>query len=125
MGAPEISGQIWRTIELFIPPEPVPRKRRPGRSPGRKKINRRKVFEVTAHAIVNNILWADIRSKDYGCSGVTCWRLIRDLKNTPVKNQAGISAWDKVVKILREIYPDPNIVWNRETRGESDYPWIN
>ena len=69
-----ISDELWTLVEPLIPPR-LPAVH--GRT-GRPRTSDRDVLEGIAFVLSTGIGWAKLPTSLVGCSGVTCWRRLRD-----------------------------------------------
>lgn len=82
-----VSDELWVLIEPLLPPA-KPRRRM---HPGRKPLDDRQILEGILFVLKSGIAWADLPPQ-FGCSGMTCWRRLRDW------NAAGV--WKKLQAVL-------------------------
>lgn len=86
MARPHVSDDLWTLIEPLIPAKPR-RKTHPGRLP----INHRHCLSGILFVLFTGIQWEHL-PREFGCSGMTCWRRLRDWQH------AGV--WDRMHRIL-------------------------
>jgi transposase len=65
---------LWERVEPLLPP-PRPRRRR---YPGRRPIGDRAALAGIVFVLKTGIAWNQLPTSLAGCSGVTCWRRLRD-----------------------------------------------
>ena len=65
---------LWETIEPLLPP-PRPRRHR---YPGRRPVDDRAALAGIVFVLKTGITWNQLPTSLVGCSGVTCWRRLRD-----------------------------------------------
>ena len=65
---------LWERIAPLIPP-PKPRRYR---YPGRRRIEDRPALTGIVFVLKTGISWTQLPTALVGCSGVTCWRRLRD-----------------------------------------------
>src|SRR3954462_13603618 len=101
MARPLLSDQLWERIEPLLPP-PKPRR---FRFPGRKPIDARIALTGILFVLKTGIPWEDL-PQELGCSGMTCWRRLRDWQ------QAGV--WGRLHRaLLDELGKADKIDWER------------
>lgn len=86
MAKPLLDDALWAIIEPLIPG-----KERRFRSPGRKRIPDRACLAGILFVLRTGIQWEHL-PREFGCSGMTCWRRLRDWNN------AGV--WQKLHEVL-------------------------
>lgn len=75
-------------VAPLLPPRPLRRRRYPGRLPA----DDRAALRGIVYVLRTGVTWADVPIETIGCSGVTCWRRLRDW------TEAGI--WPRLHEIL-------------------------
>ena len=65
---------LWERVEPLLPP---PRPRRHG-YPGRRPVGDRAALAGIVFVLKTGIAWNQLPTSLVGCSGVTCWRRLRD-----------------------------------------------
>src|SRR5947209_1039926 len=65
---------LWERVAPLLPP-PKPRRRR---YPGRRPINDRTALAGIVFVLKTGLTWNQLPTSLIGCSGVTCWRRLRD-----------------------------------------------
>jgi transposase len=65
---------LWERVEPLLPP-PRPRRHR---HPGRRPIGDRAALAGIIFVLKTGIAWNQLPTGLVGCSGVTCWRRLRD-----------------------------------------------
>ena len=65
---------LWERVAPLLPP-PKPRRRR---YPGRRPIDDRAALAGIVFVLRTGIAWTQLPTSLVGCSGVTCWRRLRD-----------------------------------------------
>jgi transposase len=92
--------ELWERIEPMLP---VPKS--PGPKGGRPPVANRLALEGILFVLKTGIRWEDL-PKSFGCSGMTCWRRLRDWYATGI--------WDELHKVLLNELRDANqIDWTR------------
>jgi len=105
MTTPLVSDELWELLEPLIPQ--VPRRQR---SPGRKRLDDRKVLTGILFVLQTGIPWEHL-PQEMGCaSGMTGWRRLRDWQ------EAGV--WQRLHELLLANLDAPDqFDWSR-TVGE-------
>ena len=65
---------LWERIAALLP---LPKPRR-HRYPGRRPVDDRAALAGIVFVLKTGIAWNQLPTAPVGCSGVTCWRLLRD-----------------------------------------------
>ena len=100
MGKPLVSDTLWRLIEPILPTT-----ERRFRYPGRKPVDDRVALAGIIFVLKTGMPWEDL-PLEIGCSGMTCWRRLRDW------NRAGV--WQKLHQVLlSELRHADRINWQR------------
>ena len=98
-----VSDELWELVEPLLPPEPdKPKGARP-------RVPARSVLEGIVYVLKSGIPWSML-PKELGCSGVTCWRRLRDWQ------KAGV--WHGLRRLIPKSLSDSksgegNLVWVR------------
>lgn len=101
MAKPLLDDSLWSEILPFLPP---PKKRRK-RFPGRKPVEHRTTLAGILFVLQTGIPWEYLPA-EMGCSGMTCWRRLRDWQ------LAGI--WDRIHQaLLDKLNAAERIDWSR------------
>ncbi len=69
-----VPDSLWDRVALLLPSRP-PRRRR---FPGRKPVDDRVALAGMVFVLKTGITWNELPAAVVGCSGVTCWRRVRD-----------------------------------------------
>ena len=72
-----VSDDLWELVEPLLPPELDKPKG------GRPRVPARSVLEGIVYVLKSGIPWSML-PKELGCSGVTCWRRLRDWQKAGV-----------------------------------------
>jgi len=64
---------LWERVEPLLPPRP-----RRHRYPGRRPVGGRAALAGIVFVLKAGITWNQLPAGLVGCSGVTCWRRLRD-----------------------------------------------
>lgn len=92
--------ELWERIKDLLP-EP----RSPGREGGRPPVPNRVALEGILFVLRTGIPW-EYLPKSFGCSGMTCWRRLRDWQ------AAGV--WSRLHRVLlAELHEADKIDWSR------------
>jgi transposase len=83
-----VPDSLWQRVEPLLPPR-VPRR---SRYPGRLPVDDRAALAGIVFVLKTGIAWRELPRERFGCSGVTCWRRLRDW------TEAGV--FDAVHKLL-------------------------
>ena len=80
---------LWERIAPLLPP-PKPRRYR---HPGRRPIDDRAALAGIVFVLKTGITWNQLPTSLVGCSGVTCWRRLRDWTEAGVRRPCTSSCW--------------------------------
>ncbi len=69
-----VPDELWRRVEPLLPVRPPRRSRYPGRLP----TDDRAALAGIVFVLKTGITWRELPRDVAGCSGVTCWRRLRD-----------------------------------------------
>ena len=69
-----VSDGLWAVIEPLLPPKPS------GPKVGRPRVSDRKALASIVYVLRSGIPWR-MFPEQFGCSGVTCWRRLRDWRS--------------------------------------------
>lgn len=69
-----VPESLWQRVESLLPPRPPRRSRYPGRLP----VDDRAALAGIVFVLKTGISWRELPYEVAGCSGVTCWRRLRD-----------------------------------------------
>ncbi len=69
-----VPDDLWERIAPLLPPRPARRSRFPGRTP----IDDRVALGGVLFVLRTNVSWRDVPAETIGCSGITCWRRLRE-----------------------------------------------
>ena len=87
-----VSDELWELVEPLLPPEPDKPKG------GRPRVPARSVLEGIVYVLKSGIPWSML-PKELGCSGVTCWRRLRDWQKAGVWHGLRRLLLDKLGKL--------------------------
>ena len=69
-----VPDSLWERVAPLLPSRPPRRRRFPGRLP----VDDRVALAGIVFVLKTGITWNELPASVVGCSGVTCWRLVRD-----------------------------------------------
>ena len=69
-----VPAGVWERVEPLLPPAKPRRHRHPGRRP----VDDRAALAGIVFVLKTGISWNQLPTSLVGCSGVTCWRRLRD-----------------------------------------------
>jgi transposase len=69
-----VPEDLWRRVRPLLPTRPPRRRRYPGRLP----VDDRAALAGIVFVLKTGITWRELPHDVAGCSGVTCWRRLRD-----------------------------------------------
>src|SRR5437016_1425793 len=69
-----VPDALWAKIQPLLPARPARRQRYPGRLP----IEDRAALRGIVFVLRTGVSWREVPVEVAGCSGVTCWRRLRD-----------------------------------------------
>jgi transposase len=76
-----LTDELWQRLAPLIPPQP-----RRFRYPGRRPVHDRATLAGILFVLRTGVAWRDLPAT-FGCSGVTCWRRLRDWQASGVWQQ--------------------------------------
>jgi transposase len=95
-----VPDALWAVVAPHLPPEP------PKPKGGRPRVDDRRAFTGIVFVLVSGLPWEMLPHEVAGCSGMTCWRRLRDWQ------QAGV--WERVRRALLDRLGQINgIDWSR------------
>ncbi len=99
MSKPLVTDELWAAIEPLLPSEPLKPKG------GRPRCDGRAVLAGIIFVLRSGIPW-EMLPREIGCSGMTCWRRLRDWQ------EAGV--WAALHRVLLEQLGDAgHLDWSR------------
>ena len=99
MSKPLVTDELWAAIEPLLPPEP------PKPRGGRPRCNNRAALAGIVFVLRSGIPWVML-PRELGCSGMTCWRRLRDWQ------EGGV--WAALHRVLLEHLGDAGqLDWSR------------
>ena len=87
-----VSDELWAIVEPLLPPNPS------GPKPGRPRVPDRTAFAGIVYVLRSSIPWRMLPRKEFGCSGVTCWRRLRDRREAGVFERLHRALLDRLSK---------------------------
>ncbi|MFJ2061200.1 transposase [Streptomyces sp. NPDC087908] len=69
-----VPDDLRERVVPLLPPRPPQHRRYPGRLPA----DDRAALRGIVYVLCTGATWADVPTETIGCSGVTCWRRLRD-----------------------------------------------
>ncbi|MFJ2560646.1 MULTISPECIES: IS5 family transposase [unclassified Streptomyces] len=76
-----VPDDLWERVAPLLPARPPRRRRCPGQLPA----DDRAALRGIVYALRTGVTWADVPTEMIGCSGVTCWRRLRDWTGAGVR----------------------------------------
>ena len=105
MSKPLVSDELWAAIEPLLLPE------RPKPKGGRPRCDDRAALSGIIFVLRSSIPW-EMLPREVGCSGMTCWRRLRDWQ------EAGI--WTQLHRVLLECLAEAGqLDWSRAALDSS------
>lgn len=99
MSRPLVPDDLWAAFEPLLPPEPLKPKG------GRPRCDDRAALAGIIFVLRSGIPW-EMLPREMGCSGMTCWRRLRDWQ------EAGV--WAGLHRVLLECLQDAgHLDWSR------------
>ena len=99
MSKPLVSDVLWAAFEPLLPRE------RPRTKGGRPRCDDRQVLAGIIFVLRSGIPW-EMLPRELGCSGMTCWRRLRDWH--------GAGVWSRLHRVLLERLSDAGqLDWSR------------
>lgn len=83
-----VPDALWSKVAPLLPPRPARRSRNPGRLP----LDDRGALAGIIYVLKTGVTWREVPREVAGCSGVTCWRRLRDW------SEAGV--WPELHRVL-------------------------
>ena len=108
MRKPLVTDELWSAIEPLLPSEP------PKPKGGRPRCDERAVLAGIIFVLRSGIPW-EMLPRELGCSGMTCWRRLRDWQ------EAGV--WAALHRVLLERLGDAGqLDWSRAALDSASVP---
>jgi transposase len=94
-----LTDELWRVVEPLLPEQPAHPKG------GRPRVKDRVALRGILYVLRTGIQW-EMLPQEMGCSGMTCWRRLRDWQ------QAGV--WQRLHEVLlQRLHQAGKIDWSR------------
>jgi transposase len=95
-----VSDEMWAAVEPLLPEEP------PKPKGGRPRVPDRDALRGIVFVLRSGLPWEMLPREVFGCSGMTCWRRLRDWQ------AAGV--WDRLHRVLLErLHRAGELEWGR------------
>src|ERR687887_1608493 len=108
MGRELVTDELWSTIELLIPREP------PKPKGGRPRVSDRAALAGILFVLRTGIPW-EYLPRQFGCSGMTCWRRLRDW--------ARLGVWHRLhALVLERLEAAGKLDWSRASLDSASIP---
>ena len=108
MSAPLVTDALWSAIGPLLPPEP------PKPKGGRPRCDNRTALAGIVFVLWSGTAW-ELLPRQFGCSGMTCWRRLRDW------HAAGV--WARLHRALLEHLNDAGALdWSRAALDSASVP---
>jgi transposase len=105
---PLVSDDLWAAIAPLLPPEP------PKPRGGRPRCDDRRALAGIIFVLRSGIPW-EMLPREMGCSGMTCWRRLRDWQ------MAGV--WARLHRVLLERLAEAGrLDWSRASLDSASVP---
>jgi transposase len=109
MKGPLVGDELWGIVEPLLPPEPP--RTKGGRPPC---VLNRSALEGIIYVLKSGIPWRML-PKEFGCSGVTCWRRLRGWL------KAGV--WRRLRRVLLDKFGRLGLIdWSRASLDSVSVP---
>lgn len=103
-----VSDELWQIVEELLPPESAKPKG------GRPRVPAKAALSGIIYVLKSGIPWRML-PEEFGCSGVTCWRRLRDWQ------EAGL--WRELLQVLRDrLGSEGRIDWTRASLDSASIP---
>ena len=108
MSEPLVTDALWSAIAPLLPPEP------PKSKGGRPRCDDRCALAGIVFVLCSGTAW-EMLPRQFGCSGMTCWRRLRDWQ------AAGV--WARLHRVLLEQLNDAGALdWSRAALDSASVP---
>ena len=104
-----VPDELWTIIEPLLPPEP------PKPNGGRPQVPDRAALAGIIYVLRSGIPWRMLPKEEFGCSGVACWRRLRDWQRAGVWHALRLALLDKLGRLGL-------IDWSRASLGSASVP---
>ena len=103
-----VTDELWSAIEPLLPPE------RPKPKGGRPRVPARAALAGIIFVLRTGIPW-EYLPRQFGCSGMTCWRRLRDW--------AKVGVWHRLhTALLERLEAAGTIDWSRASLDSASVP---
>lgn len=103
-----MSDALWEGVRPLLPPEP------PKPRGGRPRVPDKAALEGIIYVLKSGVPWRML-PKEFGCSGVTCWRRLRDWQEAVV--------WRRLRRLLLNKLGRLGLVdWSRASVDSASVP---
>jgi len=103
-----VSDELWAVVEPLLPAE------HPKPNGGRPRVPNRSALEGIVYVLRTGIPWRML-PREVGCSGVTCWRRLRDWQEAGVWRRLRRVLLDRLGRLGR-------IDWSRASLDSASVP---
>jgi transposase len=104
-----VGDELWELVEPLLPPEPEKPKG------GRPRVPSRAALEGIVYVLRSGVPWRMLPKGELGCSGVTCWRRLRDWQ------EAGV--WRLLRRVLLDSLGRAGLIdWSRASLDSASVP---
>lgn len=104
-----VDDELWELVEPLLPPEPENPKG------GRPRVSSRAALEGIVYVLRSGVPWRMLPKEEFGCSGVTCWRRLRDWQEAGVWRRLWRVLLDRLGRLGR-------IDWSRASLDSASVP---
>ena len=104
-----VSDELWAAVEPLLPEEP------PKPKGGRPRCCDRRALEGIVFVLWSGIAWERLPREAFGCTGMTCWRRLRDWQ------QAGVLG-DLHRMLLERLAEADALDWGRASIDSASIP---
>ena len=103
-----VGDELWEVIEPLLPPEP------PKPKGGRPRVPARVSLSGIVYVLKTGIPWG-LLPREFGCSGVICWRRLRDWRR--------VGVFEKLHRaLLNRLSRAGQIDWSRASLDSASIP---
>ena len=109
MTRPLVSDELWAAVAPLLPEEP------PKPKGGRPRCDDRRALEGIVFVLWSGIGWERLPREAFGCTGMTCWRRLRDWHAAGV-----LGALHRV--LLERLAEADALDWSRASIDSASFP---